>query len=509
MNTKYIISIDSGSSGLRAALFATDGSLVREAYRRTLPTTSHLGEVVHDTELLWEALLECLREVSEAVPRGSIAAAGVCNQRGSFCLWEKQSGRVMTPLIGWADVRATATAREMNANFKWRALQTVARATGRLTRSRMMQATGMLEFTSDHASCRLKWLLDNDPALRRRAFAGELAFGTLDTFFIHRLTGGVLHCTDAGNAGATGLFNPFQMRWNDILGNIFGLPMQIFGEVRDTNGDFGITAEGILPTQVPIRAAVGDQMAALFGQHCFSPGQAKVSLGSGAFVDVNVGGRPRLSLRGLPPLIAWKMEGRPTYMLEGHAATAGTMLDWLGPCLGLAENAAAIDALALQVPDSGGVQFFPHPAGVRYPHFATDLRAALLGLSLATHREHVARAVIEGLALRVAEIVTGMEQDTGIAIGRLRADGGVSHSTLLLQLIADYSGKIVERSKEFEMTAFGTALLAGLGAGVWKDRRDLPSAKIDRAFTPQLKPEQRREVLEKRNRALAALLSLR
>lgn len=502
---KFVMSIDSGSTGIRAMLFNRAGEIVERAYQRTDPVTPEPGALEHDPEMLWQSLRSVVSEVLSKQNAAAVGAIGVTNQRGSFCLWEKATGKPVTNFISWADVRSADVATAMNQNFTWRVLRLLGRLLAGL--SKMMLATSMLKFRTDHATVRLKWALDRDPALRKRCEAGEIQFGTLDTFFIYRLTAGRSHLTDTGNAAATGMFNPFQLKWNDILEKLFQIPLQMMPEVRDTSGDFGTSEpEFTGGVAIPIRGAAGDQMAALFGQRCLEPGQVKISQGSGAFVDMNVGGKPQVSRRGLLPLVAWTHAGKPTYMLEGYVATAGTLLDWLGRGIGLSDTPAELNQLAGSVRNTEGVLFFPTPTGIQFPYQRPDLRATILGLSLRTQRPHVARAVLEGIALLLREILDGIKKDTGIAIKSVRVDGGVSRSDILLQCIADFTGITVERAPEADMSATGAAYFAGLGSGFWASPAELPVMPGYEIFEPKMSESDRERKVREWRLALKGLL---
>jgi glycerol kinase len=506
---KYILAIDNGSSGIRAILFNHAGEIVSRRYVKTPPLLNEPGAVEHDPEVLWQALLEVVRGVLDEYPAAQIGAIGITNQRGSFCLWERETGKPITNFINWADIRAADVAVAMNTNRTWRLLKAVARLFGPLTGNKMLLTTALLKFTTDHATVRLKWLLDREPEIRKRCEKGEIQFGTLDTWFIYRLTGRRNHVSDYGNAAATGMFNPFQLRWNDVLAGIFKIPLVIFPEVRDTNGDFGKTDPTLFDgVSISIGASAGDQMAALFGQQCYSPGSVKISQGSGAFVDMTVGAKPRLSRRGLLPMIAWSLDGKVTFMLEGFVPTAGTLLDWLGQGLGLSDTPAVLNQLAGETEDTEGVLFFPTPAGMRFPYYSPKARASIMGLTLATHRSHVARAVLEGIALCLNEILDGMQRDTGIRLKSVKVDGGVSKSDILLQCLADFARVTVERAPESDMTATGAAYFAGLSVGFWKDLNDLPKMPGYTAFEPRLDPKVRDAKIRKWRGALKAVLAL-
>ncbi|MHA1791680.1 MAG: glycerol kinase 5 [Promethearchaeota archaeon] len=509
---KYILAIDSGGSGIKAILFDENGKIVERVRESTPPITNEPGAIEHDPQFLWKSLVSASKKVLEKkrIDPRDLASIGICNQRASFVLWDATTGEPLTNLISWADVRASKTLEVIKKNPKWKRLKSLSRFLSKLTNNTMLTATSLLEFTTDHASVRLKWLLDNNPDLKKKNKLGELKFGTLDSWFIYKLTGKEVHATDYTNAGATGLFNPFELKWNKIFMNLFDFNIEIFPTVKDSNGDFGVTSDEFFNGKaVPIRAVMGDQMAALFGQRCFQPGSVKISQGSGAFVDMNVGKKPKLSKRGLLPMISWSINGKVNYMLEGFVATAGTLIDWLGQGIGLSDTPKILNELAAQTNDTEGVIFVPTNAGIRFPYFNPNAKGCIFGLSLATHKRHVARAVLEGIALSIHEVVSGMENDTKIKIKNIKVDGGVSKSDILLQSLANFTNITVQRAPELDMTATGIAYMAGLGAKVWQNINEIEDLNMDYStFEPKMSAEKRNEKLTAWKKAITAVLSL-
>ena len=506
MEKKYILSIDSGGTGIRAILFNRSGEIVEKEYEKTLPSTPVSGAIEHDPEVLWDALKSVVDKVfaKSEYSAEEVAAIGITNQRASFCLWERETGKPVSPLISWADVRCADMVEKMNKDFKYRAFRTFTKLISKLTNNVMLNVAGMLKLTSSHAVVRLYWLFKEKPELLKRAEKGELMFGTLDTWFIYKLTAHKKHLTDVTNAAATSMYNHFQFEWNSIICSIFKIPMNIFPEVKENIDDFGMTEKSLWGVKIPIKAVAGDQMASLFGHCSFEKGSAKISQGSGAFVDINVGEKPKLSKRGLFPLLAWKINGKTTYMLEGIVATAGTLIDWLGKGMGLADTPKVLNEFASQTEDTNGVIFIPTPSGINFPYFDARMRASVFGLSLSTHRRHLARAVLEGIAMRDVEIMLGIEQDTDIDIKSIRVDGGVSKSDILLQILSDLADVRVERAPESDMTATGVGYLAGIGAGFWQ-QKDLTNfcSNYD-VFEPKIDEETRKTKIERWKKAVKA-----
>ncbi len=507
---KYILSIDSGSTGIRAFLFNKKGEIVVREYEKTSALYPEAGAIEHDPIMLWETLLKVVGRIfsREEYKPDDIAAIGLCNQRASFCLWDRNTGEPLINFINWADVRAVDTCEQMNSNKKWKFLKKLSGLFAKF--SPLMAVTKMLTFVTSHASVRLKWALDRDPELLAKCEAGDVMFGTLDTWYIYNLTGRKEHRTDFSNAVSSSLFNSFNSTWNDIVCNLFGIPLNIFPEVIDTNGEFGVTESTLFGgVEIPIRAVAGDQQAAMFGQGCWEVGDVKISQGSGAFVDINVGEEVKFSPRGLYPLIAWKLDGKQINLLEGYVNTAGTLIDWLGEGIGLSDTPQILNELAAQTEDTEGVIFIPTPSGAEFPYFNPKMRGTILGLSLTTHRRHVARAVLEGIAFRLFDIVEGIMEDTKIPIKSIKVDGGVSKSDLLLQILADITDITVKRAPEPDMTATGVAYIAGLAVNFWKDREELKGFQKDyKEFKPNMDPQKRKEKIARWKKSVEAILKI-
>ncbi|MDA3938338.1 MAG: FGGY family carbohydrate kinase [Spirochaetia bacterium] len=508
---KYIISVDAGGSSLRALLFDRQGRIVGREQVKTEIISSSSGAIEHDPEELWQKFLFAVNKLLKNlnVKPVEIASIGISVQRAIFTLWDKK-GITCCNFISWSDIRAAETTSLMNKNIKWKFVKLGAALVGRFTGSTILTATGMLDFVTDHALSRLNWLFARRPEVYEKAKNGELMFGTLDTWFVYKLTGGKIHATDTSNAASTSLYNHFDFKWNSIFCNLFKIPIGIFPEVKETKDDYGYTTEDLFDgVKIPIGAVVGDQMASLFGHCCFEKGDVKISQGSGSFVDINMGYKPKLSRRGLFPLVAWRIDGMTTYMLEGHLATAGRLIDWLGQGIGLSDTPKVLNELAAECEDSEGVVFVPTPNGIRFPHFKPNVRGTIFGLSLNTHRRHVARAVLQGIAMRLVDILDGIKKDTGIRVRSIKTDGGVSRSDLLLQCVSDLSNHTVERSREHEVAAVGAAYLAGLSAGIWKSFDEISKLeKVYDLFEPRICSVERDKIRKRWKTALKAALSV-
>ena len=505
---RVVIAVDAGSTGIRVLCLDEAGAILARAYKRVPSVYPEEGAIEQEPETIWSVFHQVVHEALGKVPgTAEPVSIGISVQRATFCLVDRNSGKEITNFISWSDQRAVETAEQMNSRFRWKVLKAGAKVISLFTGSKMMTATSMLTFVTEHVITRLVWLFRRKPELKTRAEAGELLFCTLESWFVYKLTEGAVHATDYSNAGATSLFNPFEKKWNPIFCGLFDIPMNMFPRVLETAADYGETS--FLGRPVKIGAVVGDQMAALFGHGCFSPGEVKISMGTGAFVDINAGPVPKLSRRGLFPLIGWKINGRTTYMLEGTVTAVGRLIDWLGPGIGLSEDPLALNAYAGQCDTSRGVIYVPTPSGIRFPHFNAQVRSSIFGLSLSTKRCHVARAVLEGIAFRLTEILMGIEADTRIPITRVKVDGGVSKSDILVQRLADFSGHTIERSHESEVSALGAGYLAGLAADVWENEgavKALPR-EYDH-FSPAIGREEREEQLKRWSKAVKAAISM-
>jgi len=481
---RFILSIDAGSTGLRAALMNRQGEFLFSEYEPTPSSHPEEGATEHDPLMLWEALRAVLKKLmsNSGIDPAEIASLGITNQRSSFCFWDRETGKPYSPFINWQDVRAADSVDAMNRSASWKIIKVATGIVGRITGATMMVATSLLEFTTDHTITKVRWLLDRDKKLEELCRSGKAVFGTMDSWFIYKLTGGKEHLTDLTNASSTAMFNPFDLVWNPIFCKLFNIPMEIFPEVKNTSDNFGETIPEILGAPVPIGCSVGDQQSSLFGHTCFDKGDVKISLGSGAFVNINVGEKGKVSRRGLFPLIGWKYADEMRYMLEGQLATLGTMIDWACGKMGWFKDPEELNLLAASCEDSGGIRVVPVLSGIRFPYFQPRMKGVVTGLNPGSGRAELARAVVEGFAHRLADILEGVEEDTGVKIRNIKVDGGVSRSDILLQILADLTGCRVERAAEHEMTARGAAYLAGLSTGFWNDGNELRSLKNDYIF---------------------------
>ena len=470
---RHVIAIDQGTTGTTVLVLDEELRLRGRGYREFPQRYPQPGWVEHDPDAIWASVTGALAAALEAAQLGAgeIAAIGITNQRETTLLWERASGQPVHDAIVWQDRRTAAYC----ADLKTRGAE-----------ARVREVTG-LPIDPYFSGTKLRWMLEHAPALRARAGTGELAFGTVDTFLLSRLTGGAVHVIDVTNASRTLLFDLKTLAWSDEMCRLFEIPPEVLPQVVPSSGTIA-TTRGVpgIPDGVPITGIAGDQQSALFGQACFEPGDAKCTYGTGAFILMNTGGEPVASRSGLVTTVAWKLgDGELAYALEGSAFIAGAAVQWLRDGLGLISTAAEIEGLARTVPDSGGVVVVPAFTGLGAPHWRPEARGTITGLTRGTTRGHLARATLEGIALQNVDILRAMERDSGRTLRALKVDGGASANDLLMQFQADVLGVSISRPEMVETTALGAAFLAGLGAGVWRTKEEIRRTwREDRRFEP-------------------------
>jgi len=472
---KHVVSIDQGTTGTTVLVLDAELRVLARhntEFRQIYPKP---GWVEHDPADIWASVTESLAAaMGEAGIEGKdVAAVGITNQRETTLLWDRKTLEPVRTAIVWQDRRtADICARLKAAGHE----QTVRETTG-------------LVLDPYFSGTKLTWMFEDNPGLRKRAAAGELAFGTVDSYLVARLTGGAAHVTDVSNASRTLLFGLKALAWDPDMLSMLDVPAEILPEVRGSAGVYGET-RGVpgLPDGIPVAGMAGDQQSALFGQACFAPGDAKATYGTGAFLLMNTGDAPVPSKHGLLTTVGWRLDagaeaGEVAYALEGSAFIAGAAVQWLRDGLGLIDSAPDIEPLAASVEDSGGVIVVPGFAGLGAPHWRPNARGIITGLTRGTTRAHLARAVLEGIALQNVDILRAMESDSGQPLAALKVDGGAAANDLLMQFQADVLDTRIERPKILETTALGAAFLGGLGAGLWRSKDEIRAVwKADRSF---------------------------
>ncbi len=472
MSDEILLAIDQGTSSSRAMGFSLGGeslALEQQTFEQIYPAP---GWVEHDPEVIWATVLSTTRQLLRKLngARSRPAAIGITNQRETTIVWDKRTGVPLFNAIVWQDRRTAERCRELNRD----------NAEAEITRK-----TGLL-LDPYFSATKIAWILDHLPGARDAAKGGHLAFGTVDSFLIWRLTGGRLHVTDATNASRTALYDIRKGRWDEALCELFGVPMACLPEVRDSAGDFGYTDPTILGQALPIRGVAGDQQAALVGQACFAAGDVKSTYGTGAFLVLNTARQLIPSKNRLLSTIAYQLNGEVTYALEGSILSAGAAIQWLRDGLGLISRASDVESLAASVADAGGVHLIPAFTGLGAPYWDADARGALLGLTRASSRGEIARAALDSVVYQTYDLLDAMAAD-GLRPEKLKVDGGMAQNNLFMQRLADILGLDILRPRITESTAFGAACLAGLGSGAYRSLTDIAAlARPDATFVPAL-----------------------
>ena len=476
---KYIMAIDQGTTSSRAILFDEKGQIAYSAQKEFNQYFPHPGWVEHDANEIWLSVLSVMGEVmvvSGADP-SSIAGIGITNQRESTVIWDKKTGLPVYHSICWQSRQSADIAQSLSDKGY---------------EEKIRDKTGLL-IDPYFSATKIRWILDNVPGVKEKALRQELLFGTMDTWLVWKLTGGKVHVTDYSNASRTMLYNIHTLNWDEELLSLLNIPESLLPEVTDSSKVYGQTTPyTFFGEEVPISGIAGDQQAALFGQGCFLPGMAKNTYGTGCFLLMNTGDKPVNSTNGLVTTLAWGINNKVEYALEGSIFVAGSAIQWLRDGLQIITKASQSQELALKLKDNEGVYLVPAFVGLGAPYWDDKARGAIFGLTRGTNRNHIARAALEALAYQTKDVLTAMEKDSGLTLKALKVDGGAVANDFLLQFQADILDLPIIRGKVLETTAFGAALLAGLAVGFYKDPEELIAAKqIDCQFVPQMADEER------------------
>jgi len=473
-----ILALDQGTTSSRAIVFNSAGEALTTSRNDFPQYTPRESWVEHDAMEIWESQLEAARKAVNAVDGGisSIAAVGITNQRETTVVWDRISGEPVGRAIVWQCRRSAEICSSLKDNGYEQQIQ---------------KRTG-LKLDPYFSGTKLKWKLDNTPGLRNKAENGEVLFGTIDSWLLWKLTGGRVHATDVTNASRTMLMNLETGEWDEEMCRILGIPMQMLPEIRESVGHFGDTHPSVLGESIPITGIAGDQHAALFGHKAFNTGDVKNTYGTGCFMLMNVGEKPVFSSGGLLSTVAWGMNGKRTYALEGSVFMAGALLIWLRDNLGLVESVEEISRLAAEVEDNEGVYLVPAYQGLGTPWWSSRARGTLSGLTRASNKSHVCRACLESIAYRTRDVIDVMTADSGYSLGQLNVDGGVTNSDFLMNFQAGLLNIPVNRPSSVEVTVLGAALMAGLGAGLWKNLDELKKVNSGgTVFKPDMSSETR------------------
>lgn len=488
------MALDQGTTSSRCIIFDHSGAMLASAQKEFAQHYPKPGWVEHDAAEIWETTLEVARGAmaKAGLSAADIAAIGITNQRETTVVWDKETGAPVCPAIVW-QCRRTAPMADALAASGWA--------------EKIRQRTGLVP-DAYFSGTKLRWILDKIPGARRGAEEGRLLFGTIDSWLIWNLTGGRAHVTDVTNASRTMLFDIRRLRWDPELLELFGIPEQMLPKVQPSSCIYGETEPALFGGKIPVAGAAGDQQSALFGQCCFEAGDVKNTYGTGCFLLMHTGSEPVFSKNGLITTIAASGPGRIRYALEGSVFTAGAAVQWLRDEMGLISDAAASEAAARSVTDTGGVYVVPAFTGLGAPYWNQYARGTITGITRGFTRAQLVRATLESIAYQTCDICRAMESDAGVELTRLRVDGGASANDLLMQFQSDLLGAEVLRPACIETTALGAAYLAGLAVGYWKDTADIrQNRQTGRVFLPEMRDATRAKLLKGWNRALTTALA--
>ncbi|GEN46769.1 glycerol kinase GlpK [Alkalibacillus haloalkaliphilus] len=489
---KYVLSLDQGTTSSRAILFNHSGEIVEVAQQEFKQYFPEPGSVEHDANEIWTSVQHCMTEVLRKadVEASQVVSIGITNQRETTVVWDRATGKPVYKAIVWQSRQTEDICHEL----KQQGLEETFR-----------QKTGLL-LDPYFSGTKVKWILDHVEGVRERAENGELMFGTIDTWLIYKLTGGDVHVTDYSNASRTLMYNIHELKWDDELLDYLTVPKAMLPEVRDSSEVYGHTVDYHFQGEnVPIGGACGDQQAALFGQACFEKGMAKNTYGTGCFMLMNTGDEAVASEHGLLTTLAWGVDGKVHYALEGSIFVAGSAIQWLRDGLHLIETAAETEDLALQVNTTDGVYVVPAFVGLGTPYWDSQARGAVFGLTRGSEKEHLVRATLESLAYQTKDVVHAMVEDAGLELKKLRVDGGAVRNNFLMQFQSDMLDVEVERPVVNETTALGAAYLAGLAVGFWNSKNDIANQwNVETTFQPEMDEEQRNNQYDGWKRAVKA-----
>ncbi|MGA1368686.1 MAG: glycerol kinase GlpK [Blastocatellia bacterium] len=479
----YVLALDQGTTSSRAILFNREGGIVGMSQQEFPQIYPQAGWVEHDPVAIWQSQRDCVLRLLDQTGIGAekVAALGITNQRETTLLWERETGQALHNAIVWQCRRTAALCDELK---KEKFDRVIRRKTGLVT-------------DAYFSGTKLAWLLDHVKGSRKRARAGELAFGTVDTWLIHHLTGGRAHVTDVSNASRTLLYDIRKERWDDQILKRLEIPAELLPTVTASSEVVGETEADLFGAPIPIAGNAGDQQAALFGQACFKPGMLKNTYGTGCFLLLNTGEHARASKSGLLTTVAWRVGGKTEYALEGSVFIAGAAIQWLRDGLQMVASAPETEEIATSVPDSQGVYFVPAFVGLGAPYWDQEARGAISGLTRGVTRAHIVRAALEAMAYQTRDVVESMEKDADLKVKELRVDGGAARNNFLCQFQADILGVPVVRPVITETTALGAAYLAGLAVGFWKSPKEIAQQwQVEQRFEPTMKRSQRDRLYE-------------
>jgi glycerol kinase len=492
--TRYILALDQGTTSSRSIIFDNQGNIISVAQKEFKQIFPQPGWVEHDAEEIWSTQYGTMAEaVAKAnITMKQVAGIGITNQRETTVVWERSTGKPIYHAIVWQDRRTAAYCDELKSAGHGNMIQ---------------EKTGLV-IDAYFSATKLKWILDNVSGARVKADNGDLAFGTIDSWLVWKLSGGNIHVTDVSNASRTMLLNIHTRQWDDDLLKLFNIPLSVLPEVKASSKIYGTTANAVPEIKLPIAGIAGDQQAALFGQMCTAPGMVKNTYGTGCFMLMNTGAKAITSKNNLLTTIAWEIDGKTEYALEGSVFIAGAVVQWLRDSLKIIHSSAEVEALAATVKDNEGVYIVPAFAGLGTPHWNQHARGSIFGLTRGSNSAHIARAALDSIAYQTYDVLKAMEADAGISIAELRVDGGGTINNTLMQFQSDMLGTKVIRPKITETTALGAAYLAGLAVGYWRNIDEIQKQwQVDKEFSPSMNDKTRNEFIKGWQRAVKAAIA--
>lgn len=494
MSSTYILALDQGTTSSRSVLFDKQGNIVAASQREFRQIYPQPGWVEHDAEEIWTTQVGTIAEViaKAGISMKQIVGIGITNQRETTVVWDRKTGKPIYNAIVWQDRRTAQYCDELNVSGQ-----------AEFIRSK----TGLI-IDAYFSATKIKWIIDNVLGAKDKAEKGELAFGTIDSWLVWNLTGGAVHVTDVSNASRTMIFDIHTCQWSEELLELFDIPQSLLPEVKSSSEVYGMTGSIIPESNIPISGIAGDQQAALFGQMCINPGMVKNTYGTGCFMLMNTGEKAIHSKNNLLTTIAWRIENKTVYALEGSVFIAGAAVQWLRDGLKIIRSSGEVEVLIDQVEDNGGVYVVPAFAGLGAPHWNQHARGSVFGLTRGSNDAHIARAVLESIAYQTYDVLKSMEADAQIKIAELRVDGGATVNNRLMQFQSDILSTKVVRPMVTETTALGAAYLAGLGVGYWESMESIQEQwQVDKTFTPQMDDSTRQSLLFGWQRAVKASIA--
>lgn len=481
MDRKYVLALDQGTTSSRAILFDRNGNIVKISQKEFRQIYPNPGWIEHNPLEIWETQLNAAREVLNGINKEEVACIGITNQRETTVLWDKNTGQPVYNAIVWQSRQTT----EICDQLKKSGMEPY-----------IKENTGLV-VDAYFSGTKIKWILDNVPGVRERAEKGEILFGTIDTWLVWKLTGGKAHITDYSNASRTMIYNIRELNWDEKILHELNIPADVLPEVRQSSEIYENTVKDIFGVEIPISGIAGDQQSALFGQLCFQEGMMKNTYGTGCFMLMNTGEKIVKSNKGLITTIAWGVDNKVEYALEGSIFVAGAAIQWLRDELKIIHDAADSEYFARKVDDSNGVYVVPAFTGLGAPHWDMYARGAIVGLTRGTNRNHIIRATLESIAYQTKDVIEAMIEDSGINLTALKVDGGATANNFLMQFQSDILDVNIERPEVTETTALGAAYLAGLAVGFWKSKGEISQYwSINRKFKPEMDEEKRNALYE-------------